>query len=279
MGGNTNAFTIAAFLRDKGLSPVAVAGVLGNLNVESSFDPTAYNSNEQAIGIAQWEKGRRQALQDYAKQTGSTETNLTTQMNFLWSELQARSLVTPLNMSQTPADAAALFDEKYEVSSGSTRSRRVQGANQFAASGVATGKPPPFPAGTLHAPLTSAQKATVLAYIKPNWAPGTQPTWDEFTKYSDSSIINEYNHIVSAGQVETGDPGFVTPGSGPTSLPSLSDLYGGLKTMLAFLTNIKNWERIGLFALGAILLLMAAAFIFRSAEGSVVGSVVKGAVA
>lgn len=278
-----NALEIAAFLRGKGLTAIATAGGLGNLKIESNDNPAAYNAKEGAIGIGQWEKGRRTALQDYARQTGSAETNLTTQLNFLWSELEARGLVDQLNAAATPAEAATIWDEKFEVSSGSTRQARIDAANQYAKSGVATGIRPPFAPGSLKAPLTSTQKARVLAYIKPYWTAGTQPTWGEFTQYSDDAIINTYNHIASAGQTETGDPGFVTPGAGPTGIPNpltaVSDLYGGLKTALTFLTSVKNWERIGLFALGAVMLLMAVAFLFKNAAVSTAGSVVKGAIA
>lgn len=137
----SNLSTIVSFLESKGLSKNAIAGVLGNLNVESGLNPSASNPNEGAIGIAQWEDGksgsagRRSALRRYAAAHGTTETDLNAQLGFLWQEMEQRGTVAELQRASSPGEAAALFDQHFEVSSGAARTQRVQGANQYAASG------------------------------------------------------------------------------------------------------------------------------------------------
>jgi hypothetical protein len=116
------------------LTPAQAAGVAGNLQVESGFSPTAYNDKEGAIGIAQWEGGRRQALDAYAAATGGSETSLATQLGFLGQELhgsEAGAFTALLNTSDA-GSAAAVFDQKYERSSGSARSKRMADAEAIA---------------------------------------------------------------------------------------------------------------------------------------------------
>jgi hypothetical protein len=126
--------TILSFLRAKGLTPAQAAGVAGNLQVESGFNPTAANPREGAIGLAQWEGGRRTALQAYAAAHNSTETDLLTQLSFLWSELQGpeSGALSRLTATNDPGTAAAVFDQYYERSSGAARAQRVANAQAIA---------------------------------------------------------------------------------------------------------------------------------------------------
>lgn len=127
---------IMAYLEgDLGLTPAQAAGVAGNLEVESSFSPTASNAKEGAVGIAQWEGGRRTALDAYAAATGGSETSLTTQLGFLGQELHGSEsgALAALQGTTDAASAAAVFDQDYERSSGSSRSTRVADAQAIAA--------------------------------------------------------------------------------------------------------------------------------------------------
>jgi Phage tail lysozyme len=129
-----NAGLIARFLRGLGLNTNGTAGGLGNIEVESHFDPTAYNAAEEAIGLAQWEGGRRTALQNYASQTGGTESSLATQLGYLGVELRADpGLIADLNAAATPAAAAAIWDARFERSAGTTRAERMAAATGAAA--------------------------------------------------------------------------------------------------------------------------------------------------
>ncbi len=122
---------ITSFLLGKGLTREQVAGIAGNLKIESGYSPTAYNPNENAIGIAQWQGGRRSRLQAYAAQVGGKETDLTVQLGFLWHELTGTEsgALTHLATATTPAAAASAFDQYYERSSGAARQARINAAN------------------------------------------------------------------------------------------------------------------------------------------------------
>lgn len=138
----TNLDTILSYLTGTlGLSSAQAAGVAGNLQVESGFSPTAANPKEGAIGIAQWEGGRRQQLDAYAAATGGAEQNLNTQLGFLGYELNTSesSALQRLLATNDPASAAAAFDQYYERSSGSSRATRVSDAQAIAAGTPTTG--------------------------------------------------------------------------------------------------------------------------------------------
>jgi hypothetical protein len=155
---------LAAFLKSKGLSSVAIEGILGNVQVESGFNPAAYNANEGAIGFAQWERGRRTALDAYAASRGTSETDPVTQENFLWSEATGpyAGTLAQLQAATDPAQAAAIWDQGYEGSSGSTRGQREAAAQNFAANGI-TGGPATtqVPGGATSAPVSSTGTQTI----------------------------------------------------------------------------------------------------------------------
>lgn len=125
--------TITAFLTGKGFTRAQIAGIEGNLKVESGLNPSAYNAREGAIGLAQWEGPRRTALQRYAAQHGSTETDLGTQLGFMWFELRGseQAAYSALVQTDNPSAAAVVWDQKYERSAGTSRSARIQAANDI----------------------------------------------------------------------------------------------------------------------------------------------------
>jgi hypothetical protein len=136
-----NQSQISAFLAGKGLTAAQIAGVEGNLQIESSGDPAAYNPHERAIGIVQWEGPRRTALQAFARSMGTTETNLNAQLGFMWQELTTTEsgALAALTASTTPAGAATAFDQKYERSAASSLPLRVAAAEKLAAGGIQGG--------------------------------------------------------------------------------------------------------------------------------------------
>src|SRR5947209_6876715 len=125
MSSAANQAAITQFLANKGLTANQIAGIEGNLKVESGFDPTLPNRAEGAIGLAQWEGPRRTALDRYASSTGGSETNLNTQLGYLWSELMGpeSSAYTALKQTSTPEAAATVWDQLFERSSGAARSQ------------------------------------------------------------------------------------------------------------------------------------------------------------
>lgn len=83
---SNNEGTIYSYLTTTvGLNIAAACGVLGNLYVESSFSPIAYNSSENAWGICQWEGSRLTSLQSHYPGTWKT---LESQLGFLKMELE-----------------------------------------------------------------------------------------------------------------------------------------------------------------------------------------------
>lgn len=127
--------TILGKLRAAGLSVAQAAGVAGNLQTESGLNPAAYNPAEGAIGLAQWEGGRRTALQSFARSRGTAETDLNTQVDFMVSEFHGSEsrAYAKLLAANDPGSAAAVFDQYYERSSGAARAQRVANAEAIAA--------------------------------------------------------------------------------------------------------------------------------------------------
>lgn len=126
--------TVMSFLKGKGLSTAQAAGLAGNWTVESGLNPASSNPREGAIGIAQWEGGRRAALDKYAAATGGSEKDLTTQLNYAWYELNTSesSALQRLLATNDPGTAASVVDQYYERSSGSARAQRITNAQQIA---------------------------------------------------------------------------------------------------------------------------------------------------
>lgn len=99
--GSSNGEKIWNFLVGKGLTPPQAAGVMGNLQAESgeNFDPAADQggpggvdgASGNAYGIAQWDGGRRLALEAAAKAQGVAVSDLAFQLNYLYTESQGRT--------------------------------------------------------------------------------------------------------------------------------------------------------------------------------------------
>ncbi|MEU7634437.1 phage tail tip lysozyme, partial [Nocardia sp. NPDC049220] len=119
-----------------GFTPAQAAGILGNMQVESGFNTAAYNSGEGAIGLCQWEGGRRRQLEQFAAARGKPVTDWQVQVDFMAHELAGSEsgAYRYIKAAQTPAAAAAAFDQYYERSDGAARGQRMANANQFAAS-------------------------------------------------------------------------------------------------------------------------------------------------
>lgn len=113
-----------AFLKGKGLSDNAVAGIMGNLEQESNFNPNDVNGIG-AYGIAQWYQGRRTAEAQFAASRGEPANSLDAQLNYLWKEISSGSYGSVESMNNMDAASAALYFmnefEKPGDNSGSTR--------------------------------------------------------------------------------------------------------------------------------------------------------------
>ena len=81
-----NAKAIWNFLKSKGLSDAAAAAVLGNIQQESQFDPSAVEGNGEGHGLIQWSFERRKALMAAAAAQGVDWKDLNFQLEYLWNE-------------------------------------------------------------------------------------------------------------------------------------------------------------------------------------------------
>lgn len=75
------------FLLSKGVPPVGAAAIMGNIEGESSFNPSAVNSLG-CSGLCQWYKGRFDNLKSLASSKGTSWTDVDTQLEHLWHELE-----------------------------------------------------------------------------------------------------------------------------------------------------------------------------------------------
>ena len=107
------------FLLAKGVPPVGAAAILGNIEGESSFNPAATNGSHN--GLCQWDIGGRfTGLQSLASSKGKEWTDVQTQLEYMWSELEGNySNVKEVIMSATEFNdmeyATWYFGRYYEV--------------------------------------------------------------------------------------------------------------------------------------------------------------------
>ena len=103
-------------INSKGYAPHIAAGIAGNLEQESSLDPTNINPKSGAMGLAQWLGSRKTALQDYAMSQGNAPTDPYAQLDFLDHELNTTEskAMTKLLLTKNPAEAATVFSNHYE---------------------------------------------------------------------------------------------------------------------------------------------------------------------
>ena len=115
-----NAKQIADILKEKGLNNAAIAGILGNIEGESSLNPASVNSIGYS-GLCQWGGGRKETL---FKTVPDWKTNIRGQIDFMWSELNGsygpyRSVLSViLNASNDlngVSDVTSAFLHKYEI--------------------------------------------------------------------------------------------------------------------------------------------------------------------
>ena len=135
------------YLKSKGLSEFAIAGIMGNLYAESGLEPENLQNNFEVTlgmsdhqytmavdsyvydnfvhdaagyGLAQWTFwSRKQGLLNLARSMEKSVGDLSVQLDFLWSELQEFGLVGKLNECKSVRDASNLmlfeFEKPYDT--------------------------------------------------------------------------------------------------------------------------------------------------------------------
>ena len=122
------------YLIDKGFSPEVTAGIMGNIEAESTFDPNAINSHSGAYGLFQWLGSRKDGLMSYAKDKGKNVNDIEVQLDYFWEELQGSEKATLEALSKegkTPEEYAEIFEESFERSGGSNLENRKKYAGDI----------------------------------------------------------------------------------------------------------------------------------------------------
>ena len=111
--GQNNQEKIFNYFVDKGLSPAQAAGIVGNTEQENG---SRTNDTRGGLGIGQWIGGRRQQLQQFAAENGKHSTELKTQLDFMWKELNTteRKALQVLRKTHSPSEAAKAFSNHFE---------------------------------------------------------------------------------------------------------------------------------------------------------------------
>jgi hypothetical protein len=119
--------------RQLGWSEAQAAGIVGNLAIESTLRPTAFNpagGGQGALGLAQWRGARLQALKDFAAQQGKGWQDPQLQMQFIDRELRTTESVAGglLRAATTPEEAARIFSQAFERGEGRDVGQRIAAA-------------------------------------------------------------------------------------------------------------------------------------------------------
>ena len=126
---------VQSFLQSKGLNNKAIAGVMGNIQQESNFDTTATNSKSGAYGLFQWLGSRKNSLMNYANSVGSSASDVNTQLDFFWNELETTEKKTMSVLRSgnygTAGEYAEAFERSFERSGGSALSKRKSYAETY----------------------------------------------------------------------------------------------------------------------------------------------------
>lgn len=141
--GADNAEKMWNFFRGKGLSEIAVSGILGNAQQESDFNPTIAHSESvqgkpaKFIGVFQWgNKGngdRWGKLVKWANQNNLDPENIDTQLKWTWIELGGSysGVYSSLKNAKTPEEAAKIWYDQYEVASRGLSNRQKYAKNWY----------------------------------------------------------------------------------------------------------------------------------------------------
>lgn len=117
--GNDNKAKIWNYLiKQMGFNDVQAAGVMGNIQQESGFDPKAVNPSSGAYGIIQWLGGRKTNLESLASQRGVEPSDLGVQLDHMKRELEGdyrSKVLDPLKRAGSTKEAADIWLRHFEI--------------------------------------------------------------------------------------------------------------------------------------------------------------------
>lgn len=109
-GEDTPQYKVWTRLRGAGYSEYAVAGVMGNIQHESGFDPSIIERGSGAgFGLCQWTGGRRDQLNAFAAARNASANDIELQIDFLLAELDP-------NASDPNVSYQLMSSSKYNMS-------------------------------------------------------------------------------------------------------------------------------------------------------------------
>jgi hypothetical protein len=105
------------YLISQGASPAGAAGVVGDLQGESSanVDPAIIGDYGTSGGIAQWHNDRWQKLKAFAASLGKPWTDLGVQEQYLVKDLKAYGLWDMVKSANDPAPVVDALVRRYEL--------------------------------------------------------------------------------------------------------------------------------------------------------------------
>jgi hypothetical protein len=129
------------FFVSKGLTKIQAAGIVGNLIQESSVNPAAVEPGGPGRGIAQWSVGGRWDTSHddnatwYASVNGESRAALTTQLGFIWYELDTVGGfgLSNLRAATTISAATIAFENDYEICGDCDQTNRIDYAESVLA--------------------------------------------------------------------------------------------------------------------------------------------------
>ncbi len=271
--GSENAEKAYNFFVGKGLSAIQAVGIMGNLEAESTIDPTQVEAgNGIGYGIAQWSFGRRTDLENAAKAKGVPVADLGFQLEYLYNESTQRDSrsypgtneIEGLKKQTTVRDAVFYWEDNHERPAVSHQEIRVQFGNDFLArfgsnsggagsGGAATGGCSGGSGGNFNFGKyagMSRQQLIALIYNAPNWKPqGPNPAIDIDSGAAQDNLLRLLAALLESLPNELITPSVIRTGhSCNAASGNISNHAGGLAVDLGnaghsqeSMNNIFNW--------------------------------------
>lgn len=104
------------YLKKRGWTDTAIAGMLGNFQQESHLSPSLVESNGIGYGLGQWSFGRREGLETYARSLGKPVNDIYMQLDYLMVEPGESAYVRTYMKTDfsTAAEAAIAWCNNWE---------------------------------------------------------------------------------------------------------------------------------------------------------------------